>query len=44
MTLTNLYTSKRKRGGKVLEVMAGYGRNIEVLEEKFNEIEMLDGS
>jgi hypothetical protein len=28
----------------VLEAMAGYGRNVPILKEKFNNIELLDGS
>ena len=43
-TLTTLYGPKRRRNDKVLEVMAGYGRNVPVLQEKFNPIELLDGS
>ena len=33
-----------KKGETVLEVMAGFGRNYDVLEKKFKNIEMLDGS
>lgn len=33
-----------RQGHKVLELMAGYGRNYSVLKERFRHVEMLDGS
>ena len=42
-TIQEIDWSFDKKGDKVLEVMAGYGRNYSVLDKKFNHIEMLDG-
>ena len=43
-TLQSIDWPFEKMGEKVLEVMAGYGRNYEVLAQKFEQVEMLDGS
>ncbi len=43
-TLTNLEWPSGRKGGKVLELMAGYGRNYPVLKKNFRHVEMLDGS
>ena len=43
-TLQEIDWPFEKKGEKVLELMAGYGRNYEVLAKKFKHVEMLDGS
>jgi len=43
-TLQSIDWPFEKMGEKVLEIMAGYGRNYEVLAKKFEQVEMLDGS
>ena len=35
---------KDEKSGRVLELMAGFGRNVKVLEDYFKEVEIMDAS